>query len=200
MRAERRGQPAHQDRGASRRAGEERAGIAEVALAVAVAVDLRRVRHARAVVLGVRYPVAVLVARRRIVRRARVDEPHRSDVVGVNRCTPAVEVRTVVHRRVLEHGVRLVVVLRGVADADRVAELVRRDLGDVRLVPERAGAEAVVERDVALGDAIEGRAVHHVRLGRRAEPAEREHAGTADGVRDLVEGVVEDELRDAVAP
>src|SRR5207249_4006891 len=90
-------------------------------------------------------------------------------------------------------------VLGAVPDADRVAELVRRDLGQVGLVPERAAGEALVEGDVALGDAIEGLAVHHVGHGRRAVAAEREHAAARDRVRHLVEGVVEDDLRDAVA-
>src|SRR5690554_4951808 len=82
------------------------------------------------------------------------------------------------------------------SEAERVAELVRGDLGEVAPVPAAAVRPAVVEHDLADPNAIELDAGDRALLARHAEAADGEHSAAAERVGDLVERIVED---DAVA-
>src|SRR5258705_126623 len=159
---------------------------------------LRAVRDRRAVVADVGDAVRVEVLERVAGAGGAVDEACGGDVVGAQRGAAAVEVGLEVHGRVAQLGGG-VLALGAVPDADRVPDLVRQHLAQVGAVPERAAAEAAVHGDVPLADAEEALAVHLVVLDEGAVAAEREDAAAGGAGTHLIERVVEDDLREAVA-
>src|SRR6185503_1391327 len=118
-----------------------------------------------------------------------VDERHAGHVVGAQGGAPAVEVREEVHRGIAKDRVRLVRILRGMAEPDRVTDLVGHDLLVV-LAAREAVREAVVDGQIAFGDASEGLPVEDAGGPLRAEAADRENAGAVAERTDLARGIV----------